>query len=178
MAYTAAQQAKIDQAQGRLNNAKAAYQGNVTSYSNWVISIQGCYKDTIPDASAASTWFNALNTAPCTTKGKDCKQSDVANCKAVIEKTLNASTIPNLKATYNEQVAAQANFDKVLSEVAQESASDPQNQAIHDAAVASANEAENTKQTSYWFWGAVVVVAGFLIFAYFKWFRKVVKVGV
>lgn len=127
MPYTAQQQAKLDAAQKRLDAAKSSYQSWVYSYNDWVLSIQGCYKDPIPDAVASSTWFNSLNTGPCTSSGKGCTNSSIVNCKAVIEKTLNPITIPNLKSAYNEQVASQANYDKVLAEVTKESQYDPAN---------------------------------------------------
>lgn len=171
MPYTSIQQDKIDKAQGRLNNAKSSYSVNVTRYNDWVASIQPCYKDTIQDATAASSWYNPTK-PPCEAKGS----CDISNCKNTVDK-LNGDIIPTLRAAYNEQVAAQSNFDKVLSEVAQESKNDPANQAAHDAAVASASEAEKASQKKWIFWTVFVVVVGFLIFAYFRWFRKVVKVG-
>ena len=173
--YTQAQKDKIAKAQGRLDNAKANYSTWVTSYNDSVASIQPCYKDVIQDAGAASSWYNPQK-QPCSNQGKDCKQSDVKVCKDVIE-VLNGTTIPALRAAFNERNDAQANFTQVLNEVAAEAKNDPLNQAAHDAAVAAADEAENTEQRKWIFWTSVVVVGGFLIFAYFKWFRKVAPVA-
>lgn len=167
MAYTQAQQARIDAAQKRVDTAKSTYQSWVSSYNDWTTSIQGCYKDQIPDAGAASTWFNALSTGPCTTKGS-CKQSDVANCKAVIEKTLNAKTIPNLKAAYNELNAAQTNYNTVLAQVIEESKADPNNILANTVAAASASA------TKYkWIFAIVIVIiVAAAAFIWYKFFRK------
>lgn len=168
MPFTSPQQAKLDAAQKQLDAAKAAHQGYVDSYSSWVNSIQGCYKDQIPNAAAAATWFNALDTGPCTSAGPSCTNSSIANCKAVIEKTLNPITIPNLKSTYSQLQAAQGNYDKVLDEVAEEAAADPQLQLEHAEIIANAG-AERLKQ---WFWIVLVIIGAIGTFVYFKWFRK------
>ena len=171
MPYTSLQQDKINKAQGRLDNAKATYGTNVTRYNDWVASIQDCYKDPFQDAVAASSWYNPTKN-PCQAKGS----CDLSNCKNVIDK-INDDIIPTLRAAYNELQAAQQNFDKVLAEVAAEAGNDPKNKADHDAAVAAADEAEKSEQKKWIFWTAVVVVGGFLIFAYFKWFRKVAPIA-
>lgn len=167
MSYTKEQQSKIDTAQKILDAAKATYQGWVTSYNGWVASIQPCYKNTIPDSSAASTWFNHLDTGPCTSAG-NCKQSDVANCKAVIDKTLNPITIPTLKTTYTSLNAAQANYDKVLAAVIAESKNDP-------ATVLQEHQIDAAATVSKYKWVFAIVVVIILVigfFVYKKFFKK------
>lgn len=124
MAYTVAQQARLTEAQNKLDKAKANYNGYVASYDNYGADITPCYDGSWYDASQAATWFNPLETH-CTKKG-ECTGSDKNQCQAFV-RTLNTSIIPGLRSALTELKNSQSNYDKVLAEVISESASDPSN---------------------------------------------------
>lgn len=162
MAFTAAQQAKIDAAQKRLDKAKLDYQSWVTTYSNQIAKIQPCYNNVLEGAAAASTWFNPT-TGPCKAAGA-CK---VSECKDDVD-IVNNTIIPQLRPAYNEQIAAQQNFDKVLAEVNAEVNADP-NTKIEIAEALAAAQALRQK----WIFGTVaVLIIGTGIFIWWKWGRK------
>lgn len=162
MAYTAAQQAKITAAQTQLDKAKTAYQGWVSTYDSSVAEIQPCYKNPIESAVAAASWFNPTK-PPCMSAGS-CKVND---CKAVID-ALNGSIIPGLRSAYGEFNAAQANFDKVLAEVASESQNDPDVIQANNVAVTAAEAAELVKKYKYIFYSILLLLIGGGIYAFFR----------
>ena len=172
MGYTAQQQGRLDAALKRLQTAQSSYAGNVTRYNDWTSSIAGCYKDPFGTASEASTWYTPQN-GPCRELKSQCKGTSYQNCKDVIQK-LQDDIIPALRSAYAELNTAQANYTKVLDEVAKEVVSDPdfisqQNQIKSDA---EANAASTTQK--YIFWTVAFVVVGGIIFAWIKWGKKLV----
>lgn len=166
MAYTAAQQAKIDAAQKLLDAAKAKWNSWVSFYDAHFIKFNQCYKGKWYDAYQAASWFNPTK-GPCTGQGT-CKLGD---CKDLVD-YFNDYIIPNLRSALPELNAAQANFDKVLVEVTAEASSDPSNAAAIAAAAAAAAAEGAVKRQKYIFYGIAIVVIGILVFVYFKWIKK------
>lgn len=166
MAFTAAQQAKIDAAVKRNDIAKENWKNAVDWWNTHFVNL-ACYKDTKYDALAAATWFTP-NDSSCTGfgGGMNCTNSQKQTCKSEI--ALVISKIGNIRADYTEYIAAQANYDKVFGEVSAEVKADPT--LIAQLAGISAGALANKQK--WIFAGIVIVVVGFLIFAYFKWFRK------
>lgn len=163
--YTAAQQAKIDAAQKRLDNAKSSYSTNVTRYNDWVASIQGCYKDQIQNAGNASTWYNPT-IGPCTAAGS----CSLSNCKNGVNK-LNDDVIPALRAAYTELNSAQSNFDKVLNEITTEVQNDPAITIGVQTAGAQIEADAKVRRTRIIIIGIVVIV----IIGAFIWYKYIRK---
>lgn len=163
MPFSSQLQTKLDAAQKRLDAAKKSYSDNVARYNDWTKSVQGCYKDTLASASDAATWYNPSNKR-CKERISGCHPQ---NCIDTINK-LNSDIIPSLRAAYNEQGAAQANYDKVFAEVAAAAAADPQLQ-LEQAAI-EANAGAN--KLKWIFWIAVVVIVAIAAFVWFKWVKK------
>lgn len=153
---------KLDAAQKQLDAAKSEYNKLVTFYNLQTGEIAPCYNDPVPDAQAASTWFNAFRKGPCNSLGS-C-QSSV--CKKHVDIVNGA--IPQLKNTYNQRAAAQANYDQVFAEVTAEAQADPQFQ-LDQLEIEENADANRLKQ---WFWIILLLLAAAATFIYFKWFRK------
>lgn len=173
MAYTTAQQARLDAAQAKVNQTKPIYDSNAERYNSWTSTIH-CYGGTFPSLEEARTGTYAdVNT--CTSSGKSCKQSDQRECKNLVGQ-LNSDVIPGLIAAYSNYHNAITEQLAVIAAVGSEASADPATIAGTAAAAATAAAqpsatATITKQ-KYIFWAIVIVVVGFLVFAYFKWFKK------
>lgn len=162
MPFNSTQQAKLDAAQQRLDAAKSEYNRLVELYNEQTAEITPCYNDPVPDATAASTWFNAFSKGPC----KGAGSCQVAVCKGHVD---NANGyIPQLKNAYNQRAAAQTNYDQVFSEVVAEAQADPQFQ-LDQLEIEENADANRLKQ---WFWIILLLLAAAATFIYFKWFRK------
>lgn len=168
MAYTTEQQGRIDVALARLDAAKGAWAIFVGKWGTKFIDLP-CYSDTKHSAYAAATWFRPSD-ASCTRKG-DCTGDDKRACKNAIE-DIRANLIPPLRTAYSELGAAQANYDKVLAEVALEVSNDPAVIIQTAAVTATATAAGQVNKQKYIFYGIVVIAIAVVIFVLFKWFKK------
>lgn len=163
---------KLEAAQKQLDAAKANYQGYVTSYNSYASGITPCFNKNKPwyDFSQATSWWQP-DRKDCVgvniIKPQGCNNADKNNCEALVD-TLNSVTIPALRAAYAQQVAAQANYDKVFDEVTAEAAADP-NFILEQLNVEANAKANALKQ---WFWIILLLLAAAATFIYFRWFRK------
>lgn len=147
--YTAAQQAKIDAAQNRLNTAKDNWKGANDFWQQHFIDLK-CYDDTKHDIMQAVSWFTPTDVS-CTEKGS-CTHSDKKHCQDEI--ALVRSKIGFIRSTYAELNSAQQNYDTVLNEVAQEIKNDPA--IIHAKDQLEADTATNNRKWT--FLGLIILV--------------------
>jgi len=164
MAYTASQQARLDAAKARLDNATAAWALAVDYWNTNFMSVK-CYTDTKFDAVAAATWFTP-NDSSCS-QAKNCTVDDKRNCK---DKIYFASTrgVQQARTAYPELLAAQQNYDTVIAQVNSEVQHDPafilQQQQIQATAQVSTASAKQR----YIFYAIAVVVIGVVIYLFRK----------
>lgn len=164
MAYTAEQEARISAANSRNDLAKQEWAKAVAFWNQHFVNLK-CYFDTKYPAEAGATWFTP-NDSSCNQGREGCKNSDKDFCK--VEIALIRSNIGSIRNAYIEKNAAQTNYDRVVAEIDAEIASDPE--IILEKEKINAEASQTGKR--YIFYGIVVVVIAFLVFAYFKWFRK------
>lgn len=166
MAYTAAQQAKIDAAQTLLDAAKTKWNSWVGYYDSHFIKFNQCYTGKWYDAYQAASWFNPTK-GPCTGQGS-CTLSD---CKDLVD-YFNDYIIPNLRSAFAELQGAQTNFNTVLAAVIAEAAGDPSVIIQQQQIQAQAQVEAAAKKQKYIFYAIVAVVIGITVFVYFKFIRK------
>lgn len=164
MAYTQEQQARINAANSRNDLAKQEWAKAVAFWNQHFVNIK-CYTDVKYPAEAGATWFTPTD-SKCSQGGNGCTTDDKRFCKAEI--ALIRSNIGSIRNAYTELNAAQVNYDRVVAEIDEEIASDPT--IIIEKEKINAAASQTGKR--YIFYGIVVVVIAFLVFAYFKWFRK------
>lgn len=164
MAYTAEQQSRIDAAVARNNAAKNNWKWATEFWNFHFINLK-CYFGQKYAVEAGATWFTP-NDSSCN-KGKEgCRDADKQFCKNEID--LIRSNIGNIRNAYIEFNEAQKNYDEVIRQITGEIQGDPE--IILEKEKINAEEAASGKR--YIFYAIVVVVVAFLVFAYFKWFRK------
>jgi len=161
MALTTAQQAKLDAANIRNEEAKKQWAAWINFWNINFVNLQ-CYTDVKYDVYAAAQWFTPTDVSCKNVSGGCTKEY----CKSQVD--LIRNNMGTLRNAYTEFNSAQANYDKVLSEIKSEVQSDPE--IIKDLAEIEASaQAIRLK----WIFGIVIVVIlGIVIFVYFKWFKK------
>lgn len=171
MGYTSQQQARLDAAQQRLDNSKAAYRTAVNNFDAASANVIPCYtQETFYGVSFAERGDWKPKRDKCTRAGA-CTTADKNQCQNFVDQ-LNSTYIPALQAAYRERNDAQANYDRVLAEVQAEVQGDPD--FIHTQTQIQAEEAaEGLANKQKWiFAGIVVLVIGGLVFAWFRWGKK------
>lgn len=176
MAYTAAQQAKLDAAMAEYNAASAKSNASITDAQTKLSDLNRCVcgkgkvsgacrplTDTVsfPNLADASNCKTPNPLADCVT---DCCSKDT--CIAAVNNYNNS--ISAMDAATSERILAEQKVDAINAELA----GDP------DVVIASAGAAAGAAanglalKQKYYFFGIAIIVVGGLIFAYFKWFRK------
>lgn len=163
MPFTSAQQAKIDAAQQRNDKAKAAWQDWIQFWNTHFVNLS-CYKDTKWDIYQAVSWFTP-NDSSCTKEGS-CSSDGKQLCKSEIAYVIQ--NIGNIRSAHTELLAAQANYNTVITQVDQEVNADPETK-LNLAKAAAEAKAIRLK----WVFAIVVVIIiAAAAFVWFKWFRK------
>lgn len=171
MAYTKNQQDRLDAALNRSNNAKDAYGIAVNNFNLAAALVIPCYtQETFYGVSFAERGDWNPKRDKCTRAGT-CNTSDKNQCQNFVDQ-LNSRFIPLLKSAYKERNDAQANYDKVFAEIAAEIQADPTFQLTQTQIEADAAASASYKKQMWIFLAIAVIVIGFLILAWFKWFRK------
>lgn len=171
MAYTKSQQTRLDAAQQRLDTAKDSYAEAVRQFNNNAANVIPCYtEETFYGVASAETGAWNPNRTKCTREGA-CNNASKNQCQNFVDQ-LNSTFIPALRNWYLERNDAQTNYDKVFDEIAAEIKADPDFIHTQTGIQAEAAASAQYKKYMYIFLAIGVIVIAFLIFAWWKWFRK------
>lgn len=179
MGYTKEQQSRIDNANAKVESAQKAYDSAVKERDYHYLQMQtifnstavsgDCYKNPQPSFEAQVAW-GTLNENNCKSKCKpECPQAVTAYN---VERGRYNAGVTDASSKLNTLNIAKQELATLLDAIKNEIQNDPQ--FIHDQTQIEQNAINDAKakRLRIWFWIIATLVAGGLLFTWFKWGRK------
>lgn len=156
MAYTKAQQDRIDAAQTKVASARNIYEAKAGAYTSFASGIT-CYAGGLPTVDEIKTRLWTPNRNTCSAKGGSCNQKSKTSCEVNVDH-LNNIEVPELRASWDNYDVALKNLTTVTNQVIAEAGPATQQETAITIAENQAEADRKAKQLKN-----ILIFAGFAV---------------